>query len=393
MRHRAMMWLLCLPFLMNAAHAEEPKALDWAVVPLVNFTTDRGVGYGLYGAIFTPEQDAKGPPPYAMQVGAQFYQTTGGYSDHKLVLDLPRLADDRLRLELTAGLENWDGAFYFGQGGNLPRLRPEDTPEQFYSFGLQSLRVISKARFPLNDSFDGFVGHVARSANIAIYPGSKLSEDQPVGSEGGLLSQVMAGTIYDVRDHELTPTEGMYTELSARLARSWMGSHFDMWGINLTDRRFYTLGHPRVVLALREGVDFQQGEVPFFHQPVLGGSQWVEVGGPLAMRGLSVGRYRANLTLIGDTEIRWEASRFSLRRSELRWFLVSFASAASFHQPGEEVPDLSPHGGIGAGTRLLYNEVFMMRLDVGFGREKYMDGQTITGAWAPGVYLAFNSPF
>ena len=388
-----MTWLMGLSLLMGTAHADAPKTLDWAVVPLVNFTTDRGVGYGLYGAIFKPEHEAKGPPPYAAQLGAQFYQTTGGYSDHKLVVDLPRLADDRLRLELTAGLENWDGAFYFGQGGNLPRLRPEDTPEQYYSFGLQSLRVISKARFPLHAAIDGFVGHVARAASIEVYPGSKLSEDRPVGSQGGLLSQVMAGAIYDVRDHELTPTTGMYTEVSARLAQSWMGSRFDMWGLNLTDRRFYTLGHPRVVLALREGIDLQQGEVPFFHQPVLGGSQWVEVGGPLAMRGLSVGRYRANLTLIGDAEIRWEASRFALRQSELRLFLVSFASAASFHQPGEETPDLWPHGGLGAGTRLLYNEVFMMRLDVGLGREKYTDGQEVIGGWSPGVYLAFNSPF
>ncbi|MEC7946223.1 MAG: hypothetical protein VX265_01570, partial [Myxococcota bacterium] len=153
------------------AEPDEPRTgNDFAAVPLVNFTTDRGIGYGLYGAVFHLGPDGPGDVPYLAQVGLQYYRTTGGYQDHKLVVDLPRLARGAIRADLPVGLESWDGAFYFGQGNALPRLRPEDTPEGFYTFGLQSLRVVSKVRVPVRGAIEVFAGHLARSGNITVYP-------------------------------------------------------------------------------------------------------------------------------------------------------------------------------------------------------------------------------
>ncbi len=82
------------------AHAQESpepeeRSTRFAVVPLVNFTTDRGVGLGAYAAAFYLGPDGPGEDPYRAQLGTQFYKTTGGYQDHKLVLDLPGLAQGR----------------------------------------------------------------------------------------------------------------------------------------------------------------------------------------------------------------------------------------------------------------------------------------------------------
>ena len=376
---------------------EEPRKVERAIVPLINFTTDRGFGYGAYGALFFMGPDGPGDAPYKLQVGAQLYRTTGGYQDHKLVLDVPSLADGRLRADLHVGWERWDQAYYFGQGNALPRLRPDETPKNLYAFGLNSVRVVSKLRYRMVENWYAFGGQLARTADIDVYPNSRLAQDQPHGVSGGLLSQAFAGFMYDSRDHELAPTSGLWSEFSYRTAQPWLGSSWTMWGLNLTERGYWSLGTPRLVLAHRHGVDLQRGETPFFHQIVMGGSQWVDIGGPLAMRGLSIGRYRGELTFYGDAELRWEATGFAIGRANFRMFAVPFVSAARIVQPGEKDPRLHPHGGAGLGLRLLYNEVFQARFDVAAGREEYVarNGSIdeVERGWVPGVYLAFNTPY
>ncbi|MEE2752167.1 MAG: BamA/TamA family outer membrane protein [Myxococcota bacterium] len=394
-------WLVGL--LLQVALAEpsvtETPVNRFAAVPLVNFTTDRGVGYGVYGALFHLGPEGPGDAPYLAQVGAQLYQTTGGYQDHKLVVDLPRLAGGAVRADLQVGLEVWDGAFYFGQGNALPRLRPEATPEGFYTFGLESLRVVSKARIPVWGEAELFVGQLARSAGIAVYPGSRLDIEQPVGVSGGWLSQVQAGLLIDTRDHEFAATDGVFSEVSLRGSHPVLGSDWTMWGFNLTDRRYWSLGEKDLVLALREAVDLQRGEAPFFHQVVMGGSQWVDIGGPLAMRGLPIGRYRGEWTLYGDAELRWGVKDFSTRRSGFRVFLVSFVGGVRIVEPSEPDSGVHAHVGGGGGVRLLYNEVFLARLDLALGREEYSSvddplGKTVSErGWVPGVYLAFSAPY
>ena len=372
---------------------------EFAIVPLVNFTTDRGVGYGAYGAVFHLGPDGPGDAPYLAQIGAQFYRTTGGYQDHKLVIDLPRLAGGAFRADLQVGLEAWDGAFYFGQGNALPRLRPEDTPDGYYTFGLQSLRVVSKVRVPLQADIEFFAGHLARSAEIETYPGTRLEAEQPLGVEGGWLSQMQAGILVDSRDDEIVPSSGVFTEGSVRGAHPIVGSTWTMWGFNLTDRRYISLGERDLVLALREAVDVQRGEVPFFQQIVMGGSQWVDIGGPLAMRGLPIGRYRGEATLYGDAELRWGVSEFSIRRAGFKAFLVSFAGGARIVEADDVDAGPLVHGGLGGGARLVYNDVFLVRMDVAAGREEYTDPRDPLGTrvlergWVPGFYLAFSAPY
>ena len=391
--------LLVLGALASADPAEQ-RALKGIGLPLINATTDRGVGYGAYGALALLDPALPARVPYRAQLSGQLYQTTGGYRDHRLTLDLPWLAGGAARLNLQGGLESWDAALYFGQGNNLPRLRPADTPDGFYTYDLDSIRTLATLRVRLGGRWEAFGGHLLRSTAIGVYPGSRLEQDQPEGSAGGRLSQLSAGVLCDSRDDEIDPSSGTFTEASARLSAPVLGSTWTMWGLNLTDRRYYTLGRRgRTVLAMREAVDLQQGEVPFFQQIVMGGSQWVELGGPLALRGLPIGRYRGPVTLYGDLELRWQAAALTVRGADLRIFAVPFLGLARIIQPGEADPGTPVHGGAGLGTRFLFQEVFLLRIDVALGLEEYAAAGDLSGATAvgraavPGFYLALNAPF
>lgn len=372
------------------------SALTTAVVPLVNFTTDRGVGYGAYAALFTQNEDESLDVPYRLQVGAQWYRTTGGYQDHKLVLDLPALADGRVRAGAQLGWEVWDDALYFGIGNLRPRLRPSDTPVRRYAFGLDSIRSLATVRWRFAGSWSLFSGHLVRKASVATYTGSLLEEDHPVGAEGGVLSQGFLGVMMDSRDAEGAPQSGVWSEVSIRGASPILGSTWSAWGANATDRRYVTLGTPRVVLAARNAVDVQGGDTPFFHQIVMGGSQWIDIGGPLAMRGLPIGRYRGTWTVYSDAEVRWETGQFQLGRGHYRVFMVPFVSGAQVFEPGEDELSLHPHGGAGLGARLLVNDVVQARFEVALGREEYRNPsgpRVVERRWVPAVYLAFNTPY
>ena len=386
--------------LLSALGAAEPDAepsFKGIGLPMGNVTSDRGVGYGIYGAIARLDPSLPDSVPYRAQLSGQLYQTTGGYRDHRLILDLPWLADGALRLNLQGGIEAWDAALYFGQGNDLPRLPPADTPEQFYTYDLDSLRTLSLLRLRLWGSWEAFVGHLLRSASIGVYSDSLLQQDQPVGTEGGRLSLLSIGLLCDSRDNEVAPTAGGFSEISVRAAAPALGSDWSMWGLNLTDRRYITLGRPQLVLAMREAIDVQRGEVPFFQQIVMGGSQWVELGGPMSLRGLPIGRYRGPVTLYGDVELRWQAADFTVLKSPMRFYAVPFLGLARIIEPGVADQGDPVHGGAGLGLRLLFQEVFLLRGDVALGLEEYADADDPSAATrrapVPGFYFALDAPF
>lgn len=381
---------------LGAAEPADERSLKGIGLPMGNVTSDRGVGYGVYGAVAWLDPSLPDSVPYWAQLSGQLYKTTGGYRDHRLTLDLPWLADGALRLNLQGGIEAWDSALYFGQGNRLPRLRPAETPDQFYTHDLDSLRTLMLLRVRLRGSWEAFGGHLLRNVSIGVYPDTLLEQEKPIGTEGGRLSLVTVGLLCDSRDDQVTPSAGVFTEVSGRFAGAALGSEWAMWGLNFTDRRYYSLGRPTLVLATREAIDVQHGEVPFFQQIVMGGSQWVELGGPMSLRGLPIGRYRGPVTLYGDVELRWQAAEFSLFKTPMRFFTVPFLGLARVIEPGADDPGDPVHGGAGLGLRLGFQEVFLLRADVALGLEEYESGAasnpTVRGL-VPGFYFALDAPF
>jgi hypothetical protein len=77
--------LLCLSLAaapdVAATPPEPPDRLDVGVLPLVNYSSDTGVGFGAMGALYFR---AEGYKPYRYGLRAQLFATTGGVQDHQL---------------------------------------------------------------------------------------------------------------------------------------------------------------------------------------------------------------------------------------------------------------------------------------------------------------------
>ncbi|MEC9071813.1 MAG: BamA/TamA family outer membrane protein, partial [Myxococcota bacterium] len=350
------------------AEEPEPSGWDFAGLPLLNFTTDRGFGYGLYASVFHHGAEGAQVSPYLFSLGGQFYQTTGGYQFHKLLLDIPDIFGSGIRFDLTTGYETWDSSWYFGQGNQVPRLAPEDTPENFYASDLKSLWVIPTLRIPLAGDHALFVSHTVRSTQVDVYPGSLLELDAPAGIEGGVFSQLSVGWILDRRDVEPSTTQGIFPEVSLRVARGFLGSRWTLWGLNATHRQWFRLRDDgRLVLAVRAGIDLKSPGAPFFHQHVLGGSQWVALGGNMALRGLPFGRYRGDLTVYSNTELRAELLTFRILGQRLDVLGISYVDLGRVWIKDAADAGSPIHFTAGVGPRLVYNRVFAVRTDIGVG--------------------------
>lgn len=372
--------------------------LDLVGFPLLSFTSDRGTGYGAYVAGFwRAEQGAR--VPYKASVGGQFYETTGGYAFHKFLVDIPNLLDSGIRLELDSGYELWDSAWYFGVGNHLPRFSPSDVDERFYTYDSKSLWIVPKLRLPLDGGFWLFTTGLYRQTSIATYRDTLLDSDRPTGVEGGSLSQLQLGLMYDKRDREPDTHRGIFAELSVRFAHHLTGSDYTLFGFNATHRHWVPLMDAgRLTFAYRLGLDYVSGDVPFFHQHILGGSQQVDVGGNVMLRGFPNGRFRGNWTAYNNTELRWRMSRFQLSaKREIQALLVPFVDVGRVWLESETF-DLAPvHVSVGTGLRFVYNSVFIMRFDVATATEAFATesapNKVSNHRQVLGVYAIVNHPF
>ena len=373
------------------------KGWDFVGLPLLNFTSDRGFGYGAFVAAIDHGPARKPGDPYHASIGGQFYQTTGGYAFHKLILDLPRLNDSGLRLNLIGGYEAWDSAWYFGQGNKRPRLRPEDTPEDYYTSEINSFWLVPQLRIPIGRPLWLFTGLILRSAQVNAYPDSLLQLEQPEGMNGGLLFMGSLGIMIDTRDQEPTPTRGLFTEVSFRGGHPELGSDFGMWGINFTHRQWFPLVGEKLVFALRIAGDSHHGEVPFFHQHILGGSEWVYLGGNFVLRGLPQGRYRGQSSFYANKELRWRFSEFERWGRRFELMAVPFVDSARVWVDGENDALTHLHVSGGLGMRVIYERSLVMRLEGGCGVEEYTNDKdsVLVTERRPviGIYLLVGHPF
>ena len=375
-----------------------------ALVPLVNFTTDRGLGYGGFVSVFKKSNrhcventncNIQKGTRYDASLSAQFYQTNKNYYYHKLIVDLPRLPK-QYRLQLMLGLENWDRTPYFGLGNHtvVDQRRLQRNGAKEYSYGVNNVRLITTLLKPLSGSFLLSLGLTIRQTEIELYPESMLARDQPTGINGGHLNLARFGIMYDTRDREPDTHQGVLYELETRLSHRLIASDFNSSGVNLTGRWWYTLSLIDLTLASRIGIDIQNGNPPFFQLPIMGGSQWAEIGGNSLLRGYQFGRFRGLNTIYLTEEMRWRFTQLTLFERSLGLQLVPFIDLGRASVPKDSDPFYHIHVSGGLGLRIIYEEAFIIRLDAAFAREEHINTDNLPNiAVRRGIYAIVGHSF
>ncbi len=269
------------------------------------------------------------------------------------------LKNGRIHLVGYIGLKKYVEKFY-GIGSHTTNNMEED-----YSFWNVMLKCSLRNR--VNPSFyAGVQFDFEHSKIIEVKPGGLLDSQDVVGKEGGTISGLGIVLVQDNRNNIFFPTRGTLFQVQASLYSQAFGSGYNFQKVNFDFRQYISV-FSKHVLAFQQNVNLTSGDVPF---------QWMSIlGGPSAMRGYILGRFRDKHSILLQMEYRMP----------LIWRLC----AAGFVACGDvadkmkrfKIEKFKVTGGLGIRFQVNRKSGTNVRLDFGFARGSF------------GVYAMINEAF
>ncbi|MEW5855374.1 MAG: BamA/TamA family outer membrane protein, partial [Myxococcota bacterium] len=417
----------------DEAEVEAPRkekfGPGFGFIPFVIYNSDWGVGGGAKGAVYWY---AGGIKPYALRVDFQLFITTKLVQFHYVGFDIPRVLGTPLRLDgsvwYTSSLtENYCGlgggatcspgvgraagreylaAHGLNEKNTATMAASEELGRKYYQFRQLAPYGVVNARYGVTDQVDLFASYKLQYYRIDPYPLSQLAEEKPLGMRGGTTSMPQLGVVFDTRDHEPAPTFGIFSEVSARVSSRAWGSGYDWFGVNATFRGYAPLTPSRnIVLAMRFIADMMFGNVPFYEQNSIGGSDQITgLGGERSIRGIRASRFRGKGKFIFTPEFRATWVTFNLPLGKLgspeidigntayidvgkvisEWPTAAVSATGVVVTEHDHRPFNELVYGAGAGLRIGINRVFILKGDVAVSPLE---------PGSPGIYLNVGHVF
>ena len=369
----------------------DPYRTEFGALPALGYSPGYGLGMGLVWTMakFDPDTNPfKWKLDGLVQMNLKSVDGVGitvPSQNHYLIADIPGLAGGWLRLETRVGFAKMIDAPYYGFGNaasvEVPTTGLNDEQQRrYHQFERTYPNHYLKARMTVYDAtteahkkrLEVLAQYVLRYEAAEQYPASLLEthaaapawSDLLYGADPHLLFMVGTGLLWDTRDHEFAPTRGTFSQLlfdvSPGVQEDDAFTH-----ATLDTAWFQELAGERVVLAARLRGDLYTGDVPFY--------AYVEYGAVPEehLRGIRYGRYRGNVELIENLEIRTKLLDFSMGSQRFNLGLTGFLDAgrvwAGTSPVKIEGQDLDAgagmHTGVGGGPRIQWGETFLIRGD------------------------------
>jgi hypothetical protein len=316
---------------------------------------------------------------------------TAAYQDHWLLLTLPRLLHERLRVTARAAFTRETSVRYFGVGDATP-LPPDDASPR-YTFERTHPTLAGHARATLLPHFFATAG-VSCTVNWLNVPADgKLAKDMQAGSPEvrSLLGDARTHAVvlldsavsWDSRDDEVVPRRGTWDEITMRVSpHIGEAAPYGYTEILAIARAYAPIGS-RVVIAVRGLGDVLLGTPPFYHLAEY--DDTYAIGGSAGLRGVPGQRYYGKVKLIGNVEVRTDVTRIRAIGKPWGIALVAFFDAGRLWADTSPHPELDGTGlglkwGTGLGVRVQQGRAFVVRGDVAWSP----DAQPIGGYFAAG---------
>ena len=347
--------------------AEVHETVGWRLtgIPLVNFSSDDGTGYGLRLNLF--EYDG-GTIPYRRKLSAQAFFTTKGKWVHRLLLDSPAFRGRNERLQVEIVYEKEDLANYYGglSGSETAGLsRDQTTFQQAYP------EIALTWILPLRNTWHLRLGGQLNRRDVSpnASTGSILADRSPLGVDGGTLLQVNGALRYDSRDNYNDSSSGVLEEL---LVEYGVGAGGDFNGVTARfQHRHFRMLTGSLTVAHRLEADWTAGDLPFYEE--------LELGGSTTVRGLPGSRHRGQARVLLNGELRWLGVELSSRQN-MRIGLLAFVDVGQIF--GRDQLPAAGEWSRGAGGGLRYHwHSTIVRADYGVS-----SGDT-------GIYITFSQLF
>ena len=152
-----------------------------------------------------------------------------------------------------------------------------------------------------------------------------IPEDQ---ADGGFISSIRAGLMYDSRNVENNPTKGIWAEAHVIAAPKWLGSSVGHYKFCATMRQYVPLGTPKVVFAYRLAYQGFFGNAPWYAMPAyttMGPKpDYDGLGGYRTIRGIMLNRVQGLHTGFYNVEFRYRFVDFKLWKQNIAFAVSAF---------------------------------------------------------------------
>ncbi|WP_394835376.1 outer membrane protein assembly factor [Pendulispora rubella] len=377
----------------SAQQEEEPGAVkepktDFNAAPIVGGSSDIGIVGGALAAVtrLAPQR-----APYLWRLEANVLATFKvdprestvqlPYQDYYLMLTLPHLVGNTLRLEIRPSFTREMVQRYYGIGNASPATTPggpEDSGSEYYQYGRMHPTLLVRAKLRLGGAFFLLLGNSFTYNQLDVSSDSKLAADMARGTADvrQILGDTRAhavdlfeyGVFLDTRDNEIHTTRGMFHQIKLRLSPGGIDSMpYRYAQVNVTARGYLPIGS-RIVVAGRLVGDVQFGDVPFYELTRY--EDTFAIGGSNGVRGVPGQRYYGKVKAFGNLEVRASLFDFRLFKKRFSFGVAAFFDAGRvWTELGRSHPDLDGTGpgikyGTGGGLRLRQGKTFVLRADV-----------------------------
>lgn len=420
MKHALRIILVLTILLAAVVQAEDFVKTGISVGPLpsVAYNSDTGFQYGALANIFF-YGDGAIYPDYYHNLYVEWNQTTKGAGLAQVTYDSKYLIPG---VRITADLSNvikqaW--GFYGFNGAesmyNPSWLDKESTDYKntlYYAMKRNQLRFTVNLQGNITDNRFRWLGGLGvmnfnvgsasttRAWDTSFVDQSTLYDDfvdwgaiPADEADGGFVTFLKGGVVYDTRDNEACPMTGLWEELVMTYAPGFIGDGGGWLQLAAIHRQYFTLVKDKLSLTYRLGYQgIIAGNQPFYLQGNMPDSRNNRdgLGGSKNVRGIMGSRLVGDGYLYGNLEARWKIVRFNWIGQSWYFGINPFLDAGMVVQPyaydktgipagvyGDYISGNAEtlHLGYGLGIKLAMNENMILSVDYGFAASAN-DGST-----------------
>ncbi|MBQ2097412.1 MAG: BamA/TamA family outer membrane protein [Bacteroidales bacterium] len=375
-------------------------------LPAIAFNTDIGFRYGILGYIYD-YGDGSSYPDFKKSLYAEWSQTTKGGAKYNLEYEDTQLFGKNLHLNsdlLYATEKCFD---FYGFNGYETHydsaLEDQDSPDYisraYYRIGRKMWRVVA------NLQGNTGVSHLKWLAGLMFYnievtapdieklnkgkSGKDILPDatpetnlylnyvanghiKADEADGGTVTILKAGIIYDSRDVLMCPSRGFWNELYINVAPSFLGSGDTYTSITASVREYFPVVGDRFILTYRLAFNtLLGGKMPYYIMPFYSDTKFIYdgIGGVKTVRGLKRDRLQGEGYLFGNFEARWKFLKTKVFNQDLYLALSGFYDAGTitntYSSTAPKYKSESLHNALGGGFRIALNNNFIVSVDFG----------------------------
>jgi len=408
------------------AQKEEIIKTGWnfGPLPVVGFDSDLGFQYGLCCDIFN-YGNGTNYPQYDYKINVEASTYTKGSSILRTYGDFKTLIPDgKLFFDITYfnapkfGFYGYNGyATKFDPDLIFPAGLPEDTKTGYNFMSRNQFRALASIRKTITGNLSWAAGlafyHIKTDRlNLKEYEGQMTLYDAYIAQglirdderNGGNVTQLRAGLVYDSRNHDSDPTRGENIELSLVYAPDLIDAGgYSNLGVHLSLCQYLPIFSDRLTFAYRALVQTKLwGEIPYYFTNNINSmffrKMYTEgLGGNASVRGLNRNGVLGDGFLMLNTELRWRIYDFKFINQNWQIATNPFFDLGKIIQPYRldeqkaaigmyQGDESKPHFTAGLGIKLIMNHNMVVSFEGG----KPFNSNDGTGLW---TNIGFNYLF